>query len=147
MADSDDDGPPPLSAFHHHNPWDAPDPDEDDINQLHWRAGPNNFTVQGVIVRDGSNPRRADPHGHDLQNPLLGNFATMLQNIVGGLGQQHPSERPRGSPSPGQGPNDRVSGTLPGGNRFTYQRTVRLHGPDGTHTGAPLGPNGDELNG
>ncbi|KAF2502474.1 hypothetical protein BU16DRAFT_9922 [Lophium mytilinum] len=147
MADSDDDGPPPLSAFHHHNPWNAPDPDEDDINQLHWRAGPDNFTVEGVIIRDGSSTRRVDPLGHDLHNPVARNFATMLQNIVGGLGQQNASERPRGSPSPGQGLNDRFSGTLPGGNRFTYQRTVRLHPPDGTHPGTHLDPSGDDLNG
>ncbi|KAF2817399.1 uncharacterized protein BDZ99DRAFT_513643 [Mytilinidion resinicola] len=152
MADSDDDGPPPLGAFHHHHPWDAPDPDEDDINQLHWSTGPNTFAVQGVIFRDNLSQRRADPHDHDLHNPVLGTFATMLQNLVGGLGQQPPSEQPpseqpSGSPSPGQGPNDRFSGTLPGGNRFTYQRTVRLHGPDGTHRGAHLDPSGDELNG
>jgi hypothetical protein len=151
MGDSDDDGMPPLGAFNHNRWANAPDPDEDDINQLHWRQnGPNSFSVEGLIYRNvPPQGRPNNPHGAEVHNPLVGSFATMLQSIVGGVGQQLAQDRanqpageqPRG-PVPGQR-DGAFSGSLPGGGRFTYHQTTRIHRPDSTH----LDSEGDHLNG
>lgn len=90
--------------FHHHDPWahnhDAPDPDEDDIDNVQWRStGPGTGTMQFQVIRSFSPTAQAQGHQHNLHqqdyagNPLMQSFATMLGGILGG--------RPDGQDQPG----------------------------------------------
>ncbi|KAF2713095.1 hypothetical protein K504DRAFT_472560 [Pleomassaria siparia CBS 279.74] len=132
----------PHQPLHGHPLWrhmhNDDDPDEGDISNLQWRqVGPGRFSV--------SMNRTITPNaGPGGAAAALGNFATLLNSViggaVGGLAQQanpgnqdnqdnqnnqnneeNQEARARGTPGASTG-----SGTLPGGHRFTYSSTARL---------------------
>ncbi|KAJ8607333.1 hypothetical protein MRB53_040351 [Persea americana] len=75
------------SSLHDHNPWDAPDPEEDDIsNAERWRPGGNQFGADF--------PPRGDPLGTNI-------FEDM-NNIMQRM------SAPQGFPGP------RLAGSMPG---------------------------------
>jgi len=143
--DHDHQHPPPLHGLHNHNPWaNAADPEEQDINNFHFtRNGPGSFTFHGTFYRTIP-PRTAGEHNTAAPPgapaaPLVQNFTTMLQNILGGAagnarGPPDPTAHlPAGSPlgSPGGTPQPGPFG--PNHGRFTYNATARVSPRDANH--------------
>ena len=154
---------PRQNPFHDHRPWrEAPDPDDGDINQIRWtQTGPGNFSVTGTIYRSYSpSPRRGNEGSndiHDPQHPIINNFTTMLQSIIGGglgagLGagqrqsqgeatQPQASDQTTGAPpNPTQAQGGPRMQGISGGHRFTYHQTARLVPRDANHPHAHLEP-------
>jgi len=117
----------PQYAFNDHNPWagqHAPDPDEDDISNVQWeRRGPGGISMTFTRAMSPNGGIR----GHGQQppgNPLAGNFATMLQGILGGRpmpthGQQPAGFGGHGQPGferPGSAPSVRPGENIPNTN-------------------------------
>jgi hypothetical protein len=111
---------------HHQSPQDgAPDPDEDDINHLHWHeTGPNSFTVRGSLRQthsgpaqdgDGRQPPPSAPPANDAAG-FVGNFLSMIQSLTG-----------PGQPPQGQGPRQMRTEFLGGHATVTYNTTISLH--------------------
>ncbi|KAF1809457.1 hypothetical protein P152DRAFT_476372 [Eremomyces bilateralis CBS 781.70] len=148
-----------------HDPWAAPDPDEDDIENLQFRPTPNGFTVTGTIHRSLSPTGEArDDHGQPRPalHDLLNNFTSMMAGIAGpqpgeetrspgsnsrsGPGQRTPTPDPRSPTSDERNPleNMNVRGgqvevrSGPGqGSRFTFTSSTQLFPRDGN--GSPPG--------
>lgn len=141
---------PPQYALNNHNPWaatemNAPDPDEEDINNVHWeRRGPGNFSM--TFTRTPGGEIRGPAH-QPTGNPMAGNFATMLQSILGGRPSPVPGQQPfvpGGNPQPGFDGSRAATDVGPGNG--SPNTNVRSGGGPGfqwsirTSYGPPLNP-------
>lgn len=80
----------PLRVLHEHDPWNAPDPDEDDIDHFQWQQGPSyRATFNRTYNLDGRGQVQGQAPG--AGGGLLG----MIGNMVGGLLQQQQQHHPR----------------------------------------------------
>ena len=121
---------PGLLPVHHHVPWrDAPDPDEGDIDGVMWGERP----------RDRSRTPQGPGPGMPGGNPLLHNFATMLQGIAGPRTNQ---DGPAGETRPGmrilQGPHMEIRREGP--NSSFYFSSISS-GPTSFRSGGQPDPN------
>ncbi|PSN71544.1 hypothetical protein BS50DRAFT_285410 [Corynespora cassiicola Philippines] len=147
----------PRSMGHNYpqgrNPWADDDPDEADISNVQWRQlGPGRFNVTMVRTLSPADLGRGGAGGG-----AIGGFAALLNNLIGSGRQQLDQGEHQHEHQQGEGQDDREgggdhhprsnsgSGTLPGGNRFTYTASARLHPRDPDHPGPRLEPV-DELN-
>jgi E3 ubiquitin-protein ligase RNF115/126 len=75
---------PASHPLHNHDPWNAPDPDEEDIDHFQWQQGPRyHATFNRTINLDGREQVQGQAPGAG-GGGLLG----MIGNMVGGLLQQ-----------------------------------------------------------
>ncbi|KAI9696835.1 MAG: hypothetical protein M1836_005197 [Candelina mexicana] len=134
--------------FHDHDPWadDVPDPEEGDVSRVEYSSGPGGVTVTRTMFRSSTPIMGRGRNGpNSPTSPIIENFTTMLQGILGpqaGLTQRRPgphSPRPsssaeRGFPAPysplQEGPGRPGLGDIPppgmAGGRFAYNSTARL---------------------
>jgi E3 ubiquitin-protein ligase RNF115/126 len=132
--------------LHGHDPWNAPDPDEEDIDHFQWQQGPRyHATFNRTVNLDGRGQVQGQAPAAGAGGGLLG----MIGNMVGGLlqqqgqppqrqehGQEHAQGQEQGSDgqtraaSMSGSPNasEQQTGTRPG----VYTRHV--HGPGYTFT-------------
>jgi E3 ubiquitin-protein ligase RNF115/126 len=129
--------------LHNHDPWNAPDPDEDDIDHFQWQAGPRyHATFNRTIDLNG----RGQVQGQQPQG-AGGGLLGMIGNMVGGLLQQQPPQRheqghehAQGQGQGNEGPNRTVSapGSPTTGEQQPESRpgvyTRHVHGPGYTFT-------------
>lgn len=102
------------NPLHNHNPWaqeeDAPDPDEGDISNFQWRSnGPNSMSFTGSFSRTFSptgfqQTRQAPPGPPQAGGPMLANFASMLNGMMGGRPMQQPTPAEQAQRMPGDFP-------------------------------------------
>jgi E3 ubiquitin-protein ligase RNF115/126 len=170
--DDDDESMPSLEDFnphihplHNHNPWrDSPEGDAPAISnfRIH-HTGPGSIAITSTFVRT-----IPSPNGHENAhfNPLMNNFAAMLNSIVGGAGRanqqrrenQEQSQNRDQGPTPGEQPSQNsgdqtasgapegnAQGATPGGPRFPYDPTARLFPRDPNRPGPHVEPV-DDLN-
>jgi E3 ubiquitin-protein ligase RNF115/126 len=134
---------PANHPLHTHDPWNAPDPDEDDIDHFQWQTGPRyHATYNRTIDLNGRGQVQGQAPG--AGGGLLG----MIGNMVGGLLQQQPQpqrheqghEHTQGQGQGNEGLNRSVSapGSPTTGEQQPEPRpgvyTRHVHGPGYTFT-------------
>lgn len=78
----------PTNPLHDHDPWNAPDPDEDDIDHFEWQQGPRyRATFNRTYNLDGRGQAQGQPGAG------AGGLLGMIGNMVGGLLQQPPQQQ------------------------------------------------------
>ncbi|KAK5012134.1 hypothetical protein BJ546DRAFT_849410 [Cryomyces antarcticus] len=143
-AEHDDDDEEMDEAHHHrhhlfetHNPWaDAPDPDEGELDEepFGWRqTGPGRMSFHGTFYHNagpGAQNRQGQPAAPNANadNPLLQNFAAILQGIAAGAvrnnNQAQASGRDGGSQTHAQGRGPQVRVTHNAGPGFAFSATT-----------------------
>ena len=108
----------------------VPDPDEDDIDNLHWeQTGPGTYRVRGRYNMDVPLNRNGQLQGQEqggMGGGLMGMVGNMLQGYLQGQGQQ-PGQPPN---SPGQPGSPQSGGRTPGGGTSIRHG----HGPGFSYT-------------
>ncbi|KAK3078153.1 hypothetical protein LTS18_008313, partial [Coniosporium uncinatum] len=154
----------------HHHPWgdqDAPDPDDGDIDEVHYASGggPGGYTVHRTIRGSWPPSRNSTPGvnqgdaqqqpGHnDPLNGTFNSFYSMVQNIMGGNATPNTAQRADNTRQPGAGRTP-GGGTMHfatfgtpgnGGMRFTYASGSTRLNPRDPNGPQPQGQPVDELN-
>ncbi|KAK7725639.1 hypothetical protein SLS57_003704 [Botryosphaeria dothidea] len=153
LALEDDDFEEEHNPFHHHNPWNAPDPEEgvpDPSQGLPpglrlQRNGPNSYSITGTWSTSFGGPRgQGQTHAtfgepNAFVNPLFRNFASMMQGIAGGAPRaQQEEQQGQGEGQPGS--SSREETRSGGGPRYTYTSTARLFPRDANNPGPHVEP-------
>lgn len=157
---------PHLHPLHDHNPWrDSSGP----VPGFSVRTAPGSIAITSTFVRTIPSPRGGGAAGGQDSphfNPVMANFTTMLNSIVGGARQAGQQRRQNEEQSHNEGrgpmlgdqnsqnPGDQTtpgasaeagSGQTPGGHRFTYTQSARLF-PRDSHSPHPQMEPVDDLN-
>ncbi|KAF2723382.1 hypothetical protein K431DRAFT_283182 [Polychaeton citri CBS 116435] len=136
--DDDDDG--AEHPLRDHNPWEAPDPDEDDIGNINWQRGDDGYMHGNTRIRRNVTlewpPRDGQAQqgqGGGLSGVVGGLLNQMLGNMAGAqLQQRHQAQQAQQAQQSGE--QQRQSGFTPG----SPQQEQR---PDGTWSRHYAGPN------
>ncbi|KAK7567005.1 hypothetical protein IWX91DRAFT_285841 [Phyllosticta citricarpa] len=142
LEDDDDD----LIA---HNPWAVPDPEEQAPRPHDFgngfslrRSGPNSYSITGTWTTAIDGRRVAGGDEGTVQDPLLRNFVSMMENITGGTfrapnahqgGQQADGSHRDRSASPEEN-------RTRGGPRLTYTSSAQLFPRDANNPGPHVVP-------
>ncbi|KAK3711555.1 hypothetical protein LTR37_009546 [Vermiconidia calcicola] len=126
---------------HAHGDFNAPDPDEGDIDNLRWEeTGPGRYRVRGTYRQDypmGAQPPQQQGQGQGqgqggLAGGLMGLVGNMLQGALGGQ-QQGGQQRQQGPPTPGR-PASAPGSPAPDGQRGPGTFVRHGHGPGFSYT-------------
>lgn len=80
-----------MRPIREHNPWDAPDPDEDDISNIHTFSfgrgggGHGTFSFQRTYTTGFGGPRQTQNFGSGDQDPVANEIMRDFQQMVGGM--------------------------------------------------------------